>query len=193
MIWYILLILSVVSILFVNSEWKYEFEFKMFAIVLLCLSVHFFTKEVQQPANNLSYLGPIAQVDSVPKFERLQDSVYYYLIVNDFIEPEIVLAQALHETNYFKSSAARNHNNFFGIIDNQKTLKAGHFVPRHFDHWLDGIIFYKNRIQNRLQEDENYYTFLSRIGYAEDPLYNLRIRIMTARVKNEYNMTTMSK
>lgn len=79
---------------------------------------------------------------------------------------EVVLAQAILETGWFTSSLCLESNNLFGLYDS----KEMDFFK--FDHWIYSVRGYKRSIQHRLKEtDEDYYYFLKRIGYAEDPQY----------------------
>lgn len=76
--------------------------------------------------------------------------------------PRIVLAQAKLESNNFKSLLTKSHNNFLGIKKNNEYVK--------YDSWNHCITDYKNRVQNKYNGGD-YYLFLQRIRYAEDPDY----------------------
>lgn len=88
----------------------------------------------------------------------------------DLHHADIVYAQAVLETGYFKSNLCTEHNNLFGLY-NSKTKKY-----YRFDHWTDGVIAYKDWIQRRYKHPEDYYKFLSRIHYAEDSTYILKLK-----------------
>lgn len=75
---------------------------------------------------------------------------------------DIVLAQAKLESNNFKSKLTKTHNNIFG-------MKTGNHYTK-YAHWSDCIADYKKRISNRYTGG-NYYAFLNKINYAEDPNY----------------------
>lgn len=81
--------------------------------------------------------------------------------------PEIVLAQARHETGNFTSRLCRVNHNLFGIKHNGKYAK--------YSHWKASIKDYKERISSRYTGGD-YYAFLSRIKYASDVRYCERIR-----------------
>ncbi len=93
--------------------------------------------------------------------EGLKQALEYYEI--DY--PEIVYAQAIHETGNFKSRLCRINNNLFGLYNS----KAERYYS--FNHWTKSVEMYKNRIQNRLKKNEDYYVFLERICYASDSNY----------------------
>ena len=94
--------------------------------------------------------------------EGLQDALIYF----DVKHANIVYAQAVLETGHFKSYNCLQRNNLFGLY-NSKT--KSYYT---FNHWTESVIAYKLWIQNRYKEDEDYLSFLNRIGYAEEPLYN---------------------
>ena len=83
----------------------------------------------------------------------------------DIKHPEIVFAQIILETDWLKSNVCKNKNNLLGLMNAN--------VYHKFNRWQDSLAFYKYRIQNRYKasQDENYYSFLKRIGYAEDKEY----------------------
>ena len=105
--------------------------------------------------------------NSMPSFytltpkEGLKDCLLHYNISH----PEIVYAQAILETGHFTSSVCIKNNNLFGLY-NSKTKEF-----YHFNHWSESVEAYANMIQYRYDDSEDYYNFLIRIGYAEDPNY----------------------
>lgn len=80
---------------------------------------------------------------------------------------EVVLAQARHETGNFKSRLCRVNKNLFGIKHN------GRYAS--FVHWRQSIADYKARISSRY-DGGDYYAFLRRIGYAQDPKYIAKLK-----------------
>jgi flagellum-specific peptidoglycan hydrolase FlgJ len=79
---------------------------------------------------------------------------------------EIVLRQAIHETGNFKSRKCIQDKNLFGFETGKKVFKT----------YDDSVKAYKNRIQNRLKDNENYYLFLLRIKYATDKKYIYKLK-----------------
>ena len=71
--------------------------------------------------------------------------------------PKIVLAQAILETGRFRFLVSNENNNLFGLRHS-----TGYYV---FDHWEESVIAYKNKVQYKHRDNENYYNFLKRIGY----------------------------
>lgn len=78
--------------------------------------------------------------------------------------PKIVLAQAILETGWFKSSVCRNKNNLFGLT-NPRTK-----TYYEFDHWTESVKAYYTKVQYRYKGG-NYLLWLRDIGYAEDKGY----------------------
>lgn len=76
---------------------------------------------------------------------------------------EIVYAQAILETGNFKSNGCLIKNNLFGIMKGNKL--------RTFNHWSESVLMYKDKIQSRHRQGEDYYLFLKRIGYSTNPNY----------------------
>lgn len=78
--------------------------------------------------------------------------------------PKIVLAQAILETGWFKSSVCRNKHNLFGLT-NPRTKDY-----YEFSHWTESVAAYHSKVQYRYKSG-NYLLWLKKIGYAEDPGY----------------------
>lgn len=78
--------------------------------------------------------------------------------------PKIVLAQAILETGWFKSSVCRNKHNLFGLTN----PRTGQYYE--FDHWTDSVKAYYDKIQKRYKGG-NYLLWLDKIGYAEEKTY----------------------
>ena len=78
--------------------------------------------------------------------------------------PKIVLAQAILETGWFKSSVCRNKHNLFGLT-NPRTK-----TYYEFNHWTESVKAYYTKVQYRYKGG-NYLLWLKKIGYAEDKGY----------------------
>lgn len=98
--------------------------------------------------------------------EGLREALEFY----DIQHPDVVYAQAILETGYFKSAGCLRHNNLFGLYNS----KAKRYC--RFNHWTESVIAYKEWIQRRYKPPEDYYKFLSRIHYAEDPAYISKLK-----------------
>ena len=94
--------------------------------------------------------------------------------------PEVVLAQAILETGWFDCKrCSLDKNNLFGLWDsrNQKYFE--------YDTWQESIGGYKRGIQYKFfrKDYKDYYKFLEEIGYAEDPNYISKLKIIVKKMK----------
>ena len=108
------------------------------------------TKDKNQAENNLPQL-------TIP-------NLYKEIIRNGILYPKIVLAQAILETGWFRSSVCRNKHNLFGLT-NPRTGKY-----YEFNHWTESVRAYYTKVQYKYKGG-NYLLWLEDIGYAEDPNY----------------------
>lgn len=91
-------------------------------------------------------------------------NLYKEIIRNGILYPKIVLAQAILETGWFRSSVCRNKHNLFGLT-NPRTGKY-----YEFNHWTESVRAYYTKVQYKYKGG-NYLLWLDEIGYAEDPNY----------------------
>lgn len=97
---------------------------------------------------------------------ELNDTLLYLTLIEYKVKhPKIVLAQAKLETGNYTSSLCTKGNNLFGLYNSRKKK----FFT--FEHWTHSIQAYKNMVEYKLKPGEDYYQFLIRIGYAENPNY----------------------
>lgn len=101
----------------------------------------------------------------------LSDALDYY----DVKFPEIVYAQAQLETGNFTSTLCIRYNNIFGIYDSSRNRY------KRYKHWTDCVVDYKNKIQKRYRDSEDYYSFLKRIHYATSPNYIITLKQIVRR------------
>lgn len=91
-------------------------------------------------------------------------NLYKEIIRNGILYPKIVLAQAILETGWFRSSVCLNKHNLFGLT-NPRTRKY-----YEFNHWTESVRAYYTKVQYKYKGG-NYLLWLDEIGYAEDPRY----------------------
>ena len=112
------------------------------------------TNDIPKSGNNLPEL-------TIP-------NLYKEIIRNGILYPKIVLAQAILETGWFRSSVCRNKHNLFGLT-NPRTGKY-----YEFNHWTESVRAYYTKVQYKYKGG-NYLLWLDEIGYAEDPNYIISI------------------
>ena len=91
-------------------------------------------------------------------------NLYKEIIRKGILYPQIVLAQAILETGWFRSSVCQNKHNLFGLT-NPRTGKY-----YEFNHWTESVRAYYTQVQYKYK-GENYLLWLDKIGYAENPNY----------------------
>lgn len=82
---------------------------------------------------------------------------------------DVVFKQAKLESRLGKSKVYKRTNNLFGLRKNG--------VYRSYDHWTECVDDYERLISSRYKGG-CYYTFLKRIGYAEDPNYISKLKMI---------------
>lgn len=117
-----------------------------------------------------------------------EDLVYKELKRLDVKNPEVVLAQSKLETGHYKSKLCKTHNNLFGF-----RVKSGYLK---FKSWRESVRYYKKWQQKRYKakEHKNYYNFLKKVGYAEDPQYIQKVkRLADERRKSNRSSKKVSR
>ena len=85
---------------------------------------------------------------------------------------DIVLKQSILETGWYKSYSCKTRFNLFGFRYRSKYLT--------FDSWQHSCKYYKE-FQDRHYNGGDYYTFLKRRGYAEDPNYINKLKSINTK------------
>lgn len=117
--------------------------------------------------------GQQKKIDDITKSENhlpelTIPNLYKEIIRNGILYPKIVLAQAILETGWFRSSVCRNKHNLFGLT-NPRTGKY-----YEFNHWTESVRAYYTKVQYKYKGG-NYLLWLEDIGYAEDFNYRKKI------------------
>ena len=94
----------------------------------------------------------------------------FRIIVKEHLKfPIIVLAQAIHETGWFSSTVCHRDNNLFGLTQSWD----GKYYK--FRHWTESVKAYRDKVQYKYKGGD-YFEFLDKLGYAEDPLYIQKVK-----------------
>ena len=147
--------------------------------VLLCTSIQLAYKYYETPNYDnkempIKLEEPEFFLHDKPNKELLIDACLYYGIKNH----GVVVAQAILETGHFRSINCLKNNNLFGLYNSRRKQYY------KFNHWTESIQAYKDMIQYKMKDNEDYYVFLKRIGYAEDELYIKKVK----NIKNRYEL-----
>ena len=113
------------------------------------------------------------KTDDIPKSENnlpelTIPNLYKEIIRNGILYPKIVLAQAILETGWFRSSVCRNKHNLFGLTNPH----TGKYYK--FNHWTESVRAYYTKVQYKYKGG-NYLLWLEEIRYAENPMYKKAI------------------
>lgn len=112
-------------------------------------------------------ISALCQAPTKQEFFRACDSLEIH-------NPNVVWAQARHESGNFTSDHYRNRNNCLGIYDSKRKRYAS------FDSWQECLSAYKDRFQYRCKRkdytDLEYLDWVCRSGYAKDPTYKSKIK-----------------
>jgi len=123
--------------------------------------------EKEHPAVAKTTSKPAAESIDTPNHDLPAltiQNLYAEIKRNGILYPDIVLAQAILETGWFRSNVCRKKNNLFGLA-NPCTGKY-----YEFDHWTESVKAYYTKVQYRYKGG-NYLLWLRKIGYAEDKNY----------------------
>lgn len=96
------------------------------------------------------------------------ENLYKVLDKYDVKFPNIVMAQALLETGRFTSPLCLQSHNLFGL---RHPSDGSYYV---FNSWEESVKAYKDDVQYKY-DGGDYYAFLNRIGYAQDPKYTSKV------------------
>jgi len=103
-------------------------------------------------------------------FSQTIDEVYKELNDQGVKHPDIVLAQSILETGWYKCSpCSMDYNNIFGLWNSRKQEYY------KFETWQKSVTGYLNKIQYKYKEGD-YFKFLTDLGYAEDPNYIYKVK-----------------
>lgn len=140
-------------------------------VCILCIFQYLgYTSNKDAP--NSSITEEHSKIDTIPSFhykspkDGLMEALDYYGVKY----PKIVYAQAILETGHFKSDLCVNDNNLFGLYNSKKKK----FYT--FNHWSESVVAYINFVQYKYKPPNDYYDFLDKLGYAEDPLYISKVK-----------------
>ena len=162
---------------------NYYFVILISLLALLALSQYYISRDdFRNTINNAEEV--ILKQDPEGKILSSEISLQSYYEALTFYQVKFkkeVLAQAILETGCFKSYNCRVRNNTLGLFNSRKM----EFFS--FSHWSESIKGYKKMIEYRIKDDEDYYDFLKRIGYAEDPNYIAKVKKIVASLDEDEN------
>ena len=147
---------------------------KIFLVVLVSFLLGIFTgykiciKEIDISDTDIVYLHNDSTIyieEDYFAVETPEVALYDALLYYDIKYPDIVYAQAVLETGWFTSRLCLENNNLFGLYDSTNECYY------KFDNWYESVLAYKNKVQYKYTDGEDYYLFLKNLPYAEDSTY----------------------
>ena len=139
---------------------------RIILIILFCFVSMSFSKVNIPPMKEYSEVQDASFLHGELNDSTLYLALEYYNIKH----PRIVLAQAKLETGNYTSKHCINGNNLFGLYNSRKKEYFS------FEHWHHSVKAYKDMIEYKHRDDEDYYEFLVRISYASDPNYVNKVK-----------------
>lgn len=107
-------------------------------------------------------------------------TVYHACIKHGIKYPDIVTAQSVLETGYYKSDLCKQNNNLFGLYNSNRREYY------KFNTWEESILGYKNLVEYKFADTldlskENYLKFLENLPYAMDQDYIKKVKTILYR------------
>ena len=127
--------------------------------------------------SNMNTAVEIPSADLLPNYvieadvpeELSVENLYAELKKQKVKHAEVVLRQAVLETGWLKSYSCRERNNLFGFWYKKEYI--------NFDSWKASVTYYKDWQERHYKDDnQDYYDFLVKRGYAEDPIYIKKLK-----------------
>jgi len=136
--------------------------------------------KVKNPYNGYYFIGVILYLVLLSSiYSQTQQEVLSELQKQEVLFPEIVLAQSILETGWYKcKNCSMDKNNLFGLWNHRQQTYY------QFKTWQLSVTAYKNYIQYKWykKDYEDYYQFLTEIGYATDINYISKIKQIVNKI-----------
>lgn len=151
--------------------------FNIIAKILLFCAVVFFSFQVGRMKSETKLVF-CDTCDYYSKTILNWENIGYWLEYFDVKEIDIVMAQIKLETGNLTSSNCIRNNNLFGFTfakcDSTATYKDG--IYSGYPNFIESIKRYSQYQHRYYNGTENYYSFLRRVGYAEDSTYIQKLK-----------------
>jgi uncharacterized FlgJ-related protein len=112
----------------------------------------------------------------------------------NFSFPDIVYAQAILETDNFKSRIFIENNNLFGMKQAVKRItkaRCSQYDHAYYKNWMESVddyALYSSTYLSSLKTESDYFEYLSQ-NYAEDSQYVTKLKniITSMNLKSKFN------
>lgn len=113
----------------------------------------------------------VVEIPALENTELNMHNIYSEIKANNIEHPDIVLKQSVWESGWYKcTNCSMRYNNPFGFRHTSWVEKGNPLGYLKFDTWQKAVVYYK-KWQKKRYKGGDYYEFLTKIGYAEDPKY----------------------
>ncbi len=150
---------------------KYHIARKLLFMTMLGITAYFVLKNTvfnkEEPTPELAKPSNVVDTVRIESFSEVK--LIQYMEVLEMKHPNIVLAQAKLESGNFTAPRFIKHNALFGFQTSDTNIIK-------YKSWKESVIHYKCMQMRRLKPNEDYYTFLIRIHYAQDSNYIYKLK-----------------
>jgi len=131
------------------------------------------------------------EIDSLKQRELTWENIRHWMEHYDVEHTDIAMRQIFLETGNLASEICKYNNNLFGMRHPavRETVSLGSSRGHAYYHdWIDSIKDYSLWQKNMYDGREDYYSFLSSVGYAECESYIRKLRYIERNIDiNDYN------
>lgn len=138
-------------------------------VIILILLLTYYPLHYSIIRQEVSYIDEIMKERTSLTLENVMKEI----LINNIKFSDIVISQVILETGYLTSRKAIEDNNLFGYYSNKSMI---------FNNWMESVKYYKEW-QDKYYRGGDYYTFLSKIGYAEDLNYINKLKSLIIKTK----------
>jgi hypothetical protein len=139
--------------------------------ILLTLLLTYVIVGATPMINNALVAEPVVEVKVEEPLPLTIENIEVEIIANKIEHPDIVLRQSVWESGWYRcNDCSLRYNNPFGFRHTSWVDKGNPLGYLKFDTWQDAVVYYK-KWQAKRYKGGDYYEFLTKIGYAEDPKY----------------------
>ena len=159
-----------------QANFKTRMMKKLIIITLLLLChLNIFAPTLTQEYNTKRF-----ELESLKYLPFSEERMILYLSQFNIKYQDIIIAQARLETGYYLSLIFLENNNLFGMRNprvRETTSLGSKYGHAYYSHWtksVDDYILWYTYNMDRIEDC--YYTFLKKVGYAQDKKYIKKLK-----------------
>ena len=150
---------------------------KKLIIITLLLLCHL---NIFAPTLTQEYKTKRFELESLKYLPFSEERMILYLSQFNIKYQDIIIAQARLETGYYTSLIFLENNNLFGMRNprvRETTSLGSRYGHAYYAHWTDSVddyVLWYGYNMNKIEDC--YYTFLKKVGYAQDKKYIKKLK-----------------